>query len=275
MDDRLVWLLRRYELRAQVFQAGPLTSAAEPELHSDIGYLHLLESGTVRVVNDGTEEQLVTGPGAFFYMNPLQHLVEPLSEDVSMVCASFEFGIGQGNPLQAALPEMMMLDLDECPGLGTTLKQLFREASEKHCGRDAILDRLSEIVLIQILRLLMDEQRLDIGLLAGLSDPRLAIAINAVHEHPEKDWTLAGMANVAAMSRARFAARFREVVGTTPGAYLADWRLGLAQSMLLRGHSIQAIAVEVGYGSASALSRVFSNRFGMSPSAWRRKKMAA
>ena len=72
------------------------------------------------------------------------------------------------------------------------------------------------------------------------------------------------------MLRARFAERFHELVGTTPGAYLSDWRLGLAKSLLLRGESVQTTAVDVGYGSASALSRVFSSRFGMSPTAWRR-----
>lgn len=56
----------------------------------------------------------------------------------------------------------------------------------------------------------------------------------------------------------------------TPGAYLSDWGLGLAKSMLAKGASMQTIAVDVGYGSASALSRVFSSRVGRSPTEWRR-----
>jgi AraC-like DNA-binding protein len=76
------------------------------------------------------------------------------------------------------------------------------------------------------------------------------------------------------MSRARFAERFHDVVGMTPGAYLSDWRLGLAKSMLLKGASVQTIANDVGYGSASALSRVFSSRCGMSPTEWRRSAQA-
>lgn len=270
MNDRLVWLLKRFELRASVFQAGPLACAASPPDRPGAGHLHLLESGSVRVVSKGRPDVEIHEPSAFFFMNPTAHRLEPLDDRVSLVCSSFEFGIGEGNPLQAALPELYVLRLADSPALEVTLQQLFRESGEAHCGRDAILDRLSEITLILILRELMEQRRLDVGLLAGLADPKLSRAINAIHAQPDRHWTLESMAQTAAMSRARFAERFHDVVGMTPGAYLSDWRLGLAQSMLLKGASVQTTAMDVGYGSASALSRVFSSRLGVSPTEWRR-----
>lgn len=274
MPDRLVWLLNRFELRASVFQAGPLSCSAVAPADPAAGLLHILRAGSVRLVSeDGTELELHE-PSAFFYMNPTRHRIEPLDDDVSIICSTFEFGIGQGNPLQAALPDLFVLRLADSPTLELTLRQLFSEAAEDHCGRDAILDRLSEVTLILILRDLMDQKRLDIGLLAGLADLKLARAINAIHEHPDYNWTLDRMAETALMSRARFAERFHEVVGMTPGAYLSDWRLGLAKSMLLKGASVQTIATDVGYGSASALSRLFSSRCGMSPTEWRRSVQA-
>ena len=274
MQDRLVWLLERFELRAKVFQSGPLSCGAEPPFRTTSGVLHILRAGGIRIVSDDGTQHEIHEPSAFFYMNPTKHRIQPLGDDVSIICATFEFGIGQGNPLQAALPDLFILRLADSPTLELTLEQLFRESAATHCGRDAILDRLSEITLILVLRDLMDHQRLDIGLLAGLSDPKLRRAINAIHERPDQDWTLDKLAEAALMSRARFAQRFHEVVGITPGAYLSDWRLGLAKSMLLKGASIQTIALDVGYGSASALSRVFSNRCGMSPTQWRRSAQA-
>lgn len=274
MQDRLVWLLERFQLRARVFQAGKLSCGAPAPVEPTSGVLHILRSGGVRLVSaDGTQHE-IHEPSAFFYMNPTEHRIEPLGDDVDIVCSTFEFGIGQGNPLQAALPDLFVLRLADSPTLALTLEQLFRESGEEHCGRDAILDRLSEITLILVLRDLMDNQRLDIGLLAGLADPKLKRAINAIHARPEHDWTLDKMAEAALMSRARFAQRFHEVVGVTPGTYLSDWRLGLAKSMLLQGASVQTIALDVGYGSSSALSRVFSNRCGMSPTEWRRSVQA-
>ena len=274
MADRLVWLLKRFELRARVFQAGPLTCGTQAPVVAGTGLLHILRKGSVRLVSADGVEREIHEPSAFFYMSPTRHRIEPLDDLVSIVCSTFEFGIGQGNPLQAALPELYVLRLADAPSLGATLEHLFREAADDHCGRDAILDRLSEVILILILRDLMDEKRLDIGLLAGLADPKLKHAINAIHAQPDRNWTLDKMAEAAHMSRARFAERFHEVVGMTPGAYLSDWRLGLAKSMLLKGASVQSIAGDVGYGSASALSRVFSSRLGMSPTEWRRSAQA-
>lgn len=270
MEDRLVWLLKRFELRASVFLSGSLDRCAGVSRDDTVGYLHILESGSVRVSSDDGSMLEIHEPSAFLYMNPTAHKLEPLDDNVSIICATFEFGIGQGNPLQAALPDLFVLRIADSPALAETLQQMFKECAENHCGRDAILDRLSEITLILILRDLMDERRLDIGLLAGLADQKLARAINAIHEQPEHDWTLDRLAATAAMSRARFAKRFHDVVGITPGSYLSDWRLGLAKSMLLKGASVQTIAADVGYGSASALSRVFSSRCGMSPTEWRR-----
>lgn len=274
MQDRLVWLLKRFELRASVFQAGPFSCTAHAPDAGSAGYLHLLQAGSLRVISETGPDVEVHEPSAFFFMNPTKHRIEPIGGEVTMVCSTFEFGIGQGNPLQAALPDLFVLRLADSPTLALTLEQLFRESAEDHCGRDAILDRLSEVTLILILRDLMDQRRLDVGLLAGLADQKLARAINAIHAEPHRDWTLETMADSAAMSRARFAQRFHDVVGMTPGAYLSDWRLGLAKSMLLKGATVQTIAMDVGYGSASALSRVFSNRLGMSPTEWRRSAQA-
>ena len=135
--------------------------------------------------------------------------------------------------------------------------------------RQAILDRMSEVLIIQLLRELMDQGRIQSGLLAGLSNPRLVKAINAIHANPRRTWTLEELAALANMSRARFAVHFRETVGSTPMAYLGEWRLSVARSLLRGGKSVQSVADEVGYGSASALSRAFAAQTGMSPTEWR------
>jgi AraC-like DNA-binding protein len=70
------------------------------------------------------------------------------------------------------------------------------------------------------------------------------------------------------MSRARFAAHFRKVVGMTPFHYLTNWRLGIAQTMLRKGNSLKLIAAAVGYTNATALTRVFTRCLGMAPSEW-------
>lgn len=271
MEDRLAQLLNCFELSARVFQAGALCHSANFDAHDGLGYIHVLRHGTLQVEPKAEPTFLLSEPSLFFYMNPTSHRLIPKDNNVDMVCASFNFGAGLRNPLLQALPEVIVLKLKDTPTLVTSLEFLFVEAEDKHCGRQAVLDRLIEIIIIQLLRDLMDENRLQVGLFAGLADSKLAKAINVIHAEPAHDWTLNSLASVAGMSRARFATKFRDIIGVTPGNYLAQWRVGVAQSLLRRGKSIQIVANEVGYGSASALSRVFIAQIGQSPSEWKKQ----
>lgn len=268
MDDRLVELLKCFELRARVFQAGPLCQSACYDEADGLGYIHVQQRGTLQVESPAHPPLLIDEPSLFFYMNPTSHRLAPFDGDVEMVCASFEFGAGLRNPLARALPEVVLIRLRDMRSLDMTLQVLFREAAEQHCGRQAVLDRLIEVVFIQVLRDLMDQQRLQMGLLAGLAEPRLAKAINAMHADPARNWSLEDLAATAGMSRARFAAKFRDVIGMTPGSYLAEWRLGVAQSLLRQGKPVQLVSDVVGYGSSSALSRAFRAQVGLSPTEW-------
>lgn len=272
MQDRLEWLLTHFALRAKAFQAGSLPGMVEFDPSATSGYIHLLQKGEVSVTDAGTPTERITGPSAFLYLNPTATRVEPTSADTLIVCASFEFGLGTGNPLQEALPTRYQLSLTDAPVLGSVMDQLRFEASEHHCGRQLILDRLCEVALVLILRDLMDRQQLNIGLLAGLADERLYKSINAIHAEPTSNWSLEEMATVAGMSRARFAAHFHRVVGITPAVYLSNWRIGLAQQMLLQGQAVNVIADAVGYASASALSRAFQQRCDCSPRDWLRAR---
>jgi AraC-like DNA-binding protein len=90
-----------------------------------------------------------------------------------------------------------------------------------------------------------------------------------MHAEPEKPWTLESLADVAGMSRASFANHFREATQATPIEYLTDWRISLAQSKIINGVPIKAVAKDVGYANSEALTRVFTKRVGCSPREWR------
>lgn len=271
MKDRLIALLKCFELHARVFQAGPFCHTSEFYGDAELGYIHVVKKGTLRVESPDHPTLLIDEPSVFFYMNPTQHRLIPATPNVETVCASLAFGVGLSNPLARALPDVMVIRLQEMPGLELSLKLLFQEADEAHCGRQAVLDRMMEVVFIQLLRDAMDQQRLQVGLLAGLADPRLTKAINAMHDSPARAWSLEDLASVSGMSRARFAAHFHDVVGMTPGYYLSEWRVSIAQSWLRQGKPVQWVSDTVGYGSASALSRAFRAHVGLSPTEWLRK----
>jgi len=103
----------------------------------------------------------------------------------------------------------------------------------------------------------------------------LVKALVALHQNPTRAWDLADMAALAGMSRARFAMHFRAITGDTPADYLATWRITLAQGMLRAGRPLKHVAIEVGYGSSSALTRAFIRKIGQPPTHWLRQRETA
>jgi len=269
MADRLSALLQRFELRARVFHGGPLLGPSAIDARQGTGHLHLLRQGSLTVVDGRGGSTVVGEPSVLFLPRPCAHRLEARdAAGVALVCAAVDFGTGDSNPLLRALPESLVVPLARLPGLDLTQQLLFEEAFRQRCGHDAVVNRLTEVLLIQVLRYAIEQRLVDGGLMAGLADPRLHKALAAVHAQPSRPWTLWAMAAEAGMSRARFAAHFARCIGMPPGEYLTGWRLGLARTLLRRGVSVKQVAAEVGYASASALGRAFSQRVGTSPGAW-------
>ncbi|GLR80275.1 AraC family transcriptional regulator (plasmid) [Azospirillum oryzae] len=153
----------------------------------------------------------------------------------------------------------------------TALVQLVNEESRTHRpARDVVLARLLEVLLIEALRSTTGAGGSP-GLLRGLGDERIAVALRRIHERPTWPWTVAQLAKEAALSRSAFFDRFRRTVGMTPMDYLLDWRMALAKDLLRRREGgIVDIAERVGYGSASAFSVAFARHVGVSPTAYAR-----
>ena len=187
---------------------------------------------------------------------------------VRLLGGYFIFGSSDTDILIALLPEQIHVRGVE--RLSILVKLLIEEAAQQRAGRDLVLTRLVEILLVEALRL---TQALDAptGLLRGLSDERLAEAIRQMHADPSHRWTMAQLAKKAALSRSAFFDRFTRNVGMPPMEYLLAWRMAMAKD-LLRHHDmdIAAVAERVGYGSASTSSPAFSRHVGQPPGRYTR-----
>jgi AraC-like DNA-binding protein len=144
------------------------------------------------------------------------------------------------------------------------------ETSEQRSGRDLVLTRLVELLLIEALRSTSSDDAPP-GLLRGLADARLAPAIRQMHGHLTRPWTVAQLAKSAALSRSAFFDRFTRTVGLPPMEYLLDWRMAVARGLLRRRElAIAEVAERVGYSSASTFSTAFSRHVGQSPGRYAR-----
>jgi len=239
--DRLSALLERFRIRAQVFPLGDSIGGG-----ATVANL-FISDGT-----DGSSTLHFYPRGARSYAGP-----------ANAVSASVD--TGGASPIALALPERVEVRLVDAPALAAVADILIDEARAPRCGRRAVVDRLCEVVVIRLLRHLIETGEAEAGLLAGLAHPNLAPALIAIHENPDKPLGLEDLAARAAMSRTHFANTFRDVVGTTPGQYITDWRLTLARIEIAAGAPVKAVARRVGFSGAAALSRAFTRRFGVSP----------
>ncbi|WCM25050.1 AraC family transcriptional regulator [Sphingomonas sp. QA11] len=165
--------------------------------------------------------------------------------------------------LVSLLPAMVVARGE--PRLAQLLQLVGDETRQSRPGRELVLERLLEVLLIEALRCGTDIAAVP-SVARGLSDDRLVGALRAMHARPAHSWTVAALAAEAAMSRSAFFARFSRVVGLPPMEYLLAWRMALAKR-LLRGRevAIQHVAAQVGYGSASTFSTAFTRHVGTPP----------
>lgn len=276
--DPLDLLLQRSSLSAGFFYAGQMCGIHQFDHDPQQGHshVHIVKRGPVTLAGGPESPVTLTVPSLVFLPRPITHrLIADERAGADVVCASVQFGVGLRNPITDSLPALVCVPLADLEGAQALLDLLFGEAFASHCGRQAALNRLCELLLIQLLRHCLARGLTAGGVLAGLADPRLAKTLMALHQNAARPWELVDMAEVAGMSRARFAVHFREVVGETPADYLASWRVALAQGLLRAGKSLTHVAADVGYGSPSALTRAFIRKTGQAPTHWLREVEAA
>lgn len=268
--DKLSEVLNNFSISAGVFYTGNLCglSSFNPDGNEE-GHLHLLESGKLTVIDHQGNKLQLDEPAVLFFPRPAQHrLMAEERDNAQIVCASIRYGTGAKNPLANALPSLLTIKLAEAKPLCMATDLLFKEAFEDNNGRLAMMDRLTEVFIIHLLRHAMNKGIVEAGMLSGLAHPQLSKAIMAIHEAPEKNWPLETLAELSAMSRSKFAELFKEQVGQPPGDYLLEWRVALAQNHLKKGKPVGWVANQVGYENASALARVFRKKTGQSPKQW-------
>ena len=184
--------------------------------------------------------------------------------DVRLLGGWFAFESRDSALLVSLLPSVVHVRSVE--RLSVLVRIVGEEASERRSGRDLVLTRLVEVLLIEALRSTPGEDAPP-GLLRGLADARIAPAIRQMHSQLARGWTVAQLARTAAVSRSAFFERFTRIVGVAPMEYLLAWRMAVAKDLLRRVElTVGDVAERVGYSSASTFSAAFSRYVGAPPS---------
>jgi AraC-like DNA-binding protein len=201
-------------------------------------------------------------------------------DDATIVCGFLGLDARPFNPILAALPRVLHVSgrtLGPDSWVASFLKAAVAESNQKRAGGEAVLERMSEMLFVEVLRRYLDGLPDDqTGWLAAMRDPAIGRVLGLLHETPDKPWTLESLSAEAAMSRSTLHERFVHFIGQPPMQYLTQWRMQVA-SRLLRDTTAKVIEIasSVGYESEAAFSRAFKREVGASPAAWRVSPPAA
>jgi len=189
--------------------------------------------------------------------------------DVRMLGGYFVFDSPDAALLVSLLPAL--LHVRGIERLSVLVRLVRDESTQQRPGRDLVLGRLVEVLLVEALRSTPSESASP-GLLRGLADARLAVAMRHMHGEPARAWTVEALAKKAALSRSAFFERFSRAVGVPPMEYLLAWRMALAKDLLGRSEfALAEVAERVGYSSASTFSTAFSRYVGQPPGRYARQ----
>lgn len=300
--DVLSDVLRRTALRGTVYFKAEFGSPWAMQIgDKDVAAFHIVVRGRCWV-RGGDEAPLELGPGDIVvfphgHAHALLHELdaEPVpaeelladgaesdtgvsfggaGERTTLMCGHFERDGRVEHPLFATLPARVHVpatDELDTKWMTTAAELAVLESDAGRPGSSAVVDRLAEALLIQVLRAWSSLSRHPDSFLSALNDEALSRSIALVHRHPERPWSVEDLARAAGLGRSAFAARFRERVGVTPMGYVTDWRMRLAQQLLLEtGCSMAEIGERVGYDSEWAFAKAYKRVWGESPGAARR-----
>ena len=252
-------------------------------------YLSRVEEGDIIVFPHGDRHSLVHHPEgavipaeAFLAQMPKTPAQKPVVQknpsenntSTSLICGHFEYDRTILNPLFSSLPSFIHLkpgkDFD-AEWIATAIKLAAMESTSPRPGSTAIVDRLAEVLLIQVLRGYIEQQNHTSGFLKALTIPFLSRSLSLMHNYPARQWTMENLAREVGVSRSVFAARFKEGIGHSPIQYLTAWRIQKAKRLLVSEHdTIGKIAELVGYHSEWAFAKAFKRLVGVGPGTFRR-----
>lgn len=191
-----------------------------------------------------------------------------------IVCGGIRFDHPAATHLVESLPAMIHLEATQstrADWMQAILELIAEETRHVRPGSEVVISRLCDIVVMQAIRTWIErDPAAQTGWLGALRDERVGAAMASIHAAPARDWTVASLADEAAMSRSAFAARFTELVGEPAMAYVTRWRMHVAFELLRDGDTtVAATAAQVGYDSEAAFSRAFKRVTGTTPSSAR------
>ncbi len=256
------------------------TANSDGLLHLSAGDIVAFPTGGSHWISDNPDSPKMAGKLVVERIqdgnNPFQQGSDPMSERprIRLLCGAFGYDHTVKHPFLRDLPCFIHIKAKETPELNwlrSLIERLSVEAQTPSPGSTIMVDRLTEVLFIQLMRAYVASKPSSMSYLAALSDPQIGKALNLIHDDSGENWTVEKLGDRIAMSRTAFTEKFSKLVGIPPKTYLTDWRMQKAKSQLeTTNDAMINVAESAGYSSEAAFSKAFKQYFGATPGKLRR-----
>jgi AraC-like DNA-binding protein len=248
-----------------------------------------LRPGDLALVPHGLGHHLLSAPeggrGARVDLLPQRYLSDRFSvlehggqgAATQLICGIVAFEGPAARQLMRGLPALLRVEAADSSA-GASIHGVVRlmadELSSAQVGGDTVATRLADVLVVQAIRSwIRRDEAASAGWIRALRDERIGRVLEAVHAQPGDAWDVERLARTARMSRSSFSERFAELVGASPMAYVARWRMDVARYRIATEDiTASQLAGELGYRSDAAFHRAFTRMVGSTPGAARRAR---
>jgi len=218
MQDPFSDVLELVGVRSSVyFQKDFLSPWCMSVSNTGFAQFHIIVRGKAVVTHVGETHEVLAGDVVFFPKGA-SHLIgdapestpmsgqdviasmaqgnEPFVEGgaaTRMICGHFEYDFECTHSLVEDLPPIILLrsaDLPAMDHLFGLVQLIVRESASDAPGKDVVVRRLSDGLLVTILRAYLETRKQDAGFYRGLADRRLARAVAAIHSNTGDNLTV-------------------------------------------------------------------------------------
>ncbi|MDX2367072.1 MAG: AraC family transcriptional regulator [Colwellia sp.] len=190
-----------------------------------------------------------------------------------IMCGIVEYDEAIEHPILSALPSIIQLsNIQSNDNIWMTVKLIDAEIKRANNKKNSIIDRLTEVLFIQLLNSFIEKNDHLSGFLSAIKEPRLNKILQLIHQHPERQWTLDIISDVVGMSRATLQRKLKAAIGVSPMFYISRWRMAKAYQLLKHSNlSLEGIADVIGFSDARTLSHAFKDHYSDTPNQFRKK----
>jgi AraC-like DNA-binding protein len=237
----------------------------------------MLPTGDMHWIADQENRKLVPSEQAGAACQLGQPLFQQGDITNRLMCGIVEYDDAISHPIISALPSIFHLSgIHEQDSIWMTVQQIDREILGGSNRKSATIDRLTEVLFIQLLNQYISENDHLTGFLAALREPRIGKTLQLIHKNPEVQWTLDTISEEVGMSRATLQRKFKNELDISPITYLNRWRIAKAYQLVkYSSQSLDRVADSIGFSDARTLRTAFQRQYGITPSELRRTSSRA